>query len=148
MTEDRDAFYESLRAAAERRGDQPYDPEAEAARDAAINAARPRTYAHVRRLLEVVDDSTWSQILEEEISPGLGKFAAILEIVVRARAENEALATTSNAFEESVAAGFAETVTASAAGQPSEVLEIADAMLTGGWFRTSDVERLAGASKR
>lgn len=127
---------------AARRGPIPSDPEAEQARDDAIAAARPRTHHHLRELLEIDADDAWAAFLEEEIADGLESFGPIVEILARTRAEYETFARSSDAFEAAVASEFAEAVTAQDGG-PTEVAGIAEAMLSGGWFKPADVEAMA-----
>jgi hypothetical protein len=142
VSDDRDAFYESLQEAAARRGPVESDPAAEQARDDAIAAARPRTHGHLRRLLEIDADDAWAALLGEEITEGLGSFGPVIEILARARAEYETFARTSDAFEAAVASQFAEAITASGVGY-TEVVGIADAMLGGDWFKPANVEAMA-----
>lgn len=55
MTKSADEFFESLQAIAHGQAAIPFDPETEQARDEAIAAARPRTHAYMRSLLEIHD---------------------------------------------------------------------------------------------
>lgn len=142
MSDDRNEVYESLRAAAARRGPVASDPEAEQVMDNAITAARPRTQAHMRALLETHEDAAWAALLDEESSPDLGSFGAVVEILVRTRAEYETFARTSAAFEESVASAFAEAVASHDNGD-GEVMRVADAMLSGSRYTKTDVKQLA-----
>lgn len=143
---DPEAFFESLRAMAARRPLPLDDPEAEQAMDDAIAAARPRTRARFQQLLEIHDASAWAAFLEQEISPGLETFGAVIEVVARTRAEFETFARLSEAFEGSVASAFADNVDSEDAGN-SEVSQVANAMLNDGWFTPADVELLAAQTE-
>jgi hypothetical protein len=119
---DPDEFFESLRAIAARRQLPARAPEAEQARDDAIAAARPRTHARIQQFLEIHERSAWVDFLEQEMSPGLGTFGAVIELVVRTRAEFETFAWSSDGFERSVASAFADMVSSEGDSNP-EVAE-------------------------